>query len=330
MDVDLSWCDVVLVHGMTKNAAKIINLLPPNKIIMWSGWGSDYWPILRTARARATLSQTSKFVKGYSSTLKELYKQARRHSYKYIKEILNLSNAEPHPLVEVLNKIDYFSGFYDAYVSICAKFDNFSALYVEGIKYCSVEDVYSQGAENIYGHNILVGHAALPSMNHIDAFELLRDIDLRGRKIVIPVSYGDKKYARHLIHYGKQLFGDNLLALTDFMEIEEYHNILCSCSVMIINSRYDQAFGTVSTGLYKGAKVYIRGDNNIYSYYKKNGSYIFDIYDIELQPHGILCGLPSSMKDKNRCIIEEIWAYDAVVSELKDIISLIRRRGKVC
>lgn len=330
MREDLCWCDILIIHNMTKNAADLIKLAPETTIIVWSGWGSDYGSILRHMYAGAVLPQTRQFISDYSGSLKSLYRFAKRNGLTYLRRAINPSHTNEYWLNKILHRIDYFSGFQDAYDAISARFDDFLAFHIEGIKYCSVEDVYSRGENEIHGNNILVGHAAFPSVNQIDTLHILKDINIKGRKIIAPLSYGDKEYRKHLIDYGTNLFGEDFLALTDFMELDEYHNIISSCAVIIINSVYDQAFGTVSTGLYKGSKIYIRGDGNIFNYYRKKGAHLFDARDIARHPHSMFCELSVDMKVRNKNVIESIWSYNAIVSELKNAMETIRQREKLC
>src|SRR5262249_51243273 len=96
--------------------------------------------------------------------------------------------------------------------------------------YCSsAEDSFSHGARAMQGPDLLLGNSATPTNNHLDAFELLRRLDLEGRNIVVPLSYGVESYADAVCAHGHRLFGPRFVPLRGYLSPAEYSERIATC-----------------------------------------------------------------------------------------------------
>ena len=98
--------------------------------------------------------------------------------------------------VSLLNKIDLFSPV--IYEDYCLVRESIPALRPEYVSWNSgtLEADMVKGVDGVSlkGRNILLGNSASDTNNHLDAFEALRKLDLDGRKIITPLSYGNANY----------------------------------------------------------------------------------------------------------------------------------------
>lgn len=168
------------------------------------------------------------------------------------------------------------------------------------------------------GDNILIGNSASLSNNHLEALDILMNISTKYR-IVVPLNYGDKWVRDKVINYGSQLFGENFHALTTYLALEEYTNLLQSCNVVIMNHYRQQAVGNIISAIYLGAKVFLNPRNSIYSYLKNMGCFVYNI-NTDLQKESDLDRLNCKQIKHNRAILESDINCNVFASSLKNII----------
>ena len=77
-------------------------------------------------------------------------------------------------------------------------------------------------------------------------------------QIYVPLSYGDKDYAKKVIDYGKSLFGDKFIGITEFIPYNEYICFLKNIDIAVFNHQRQQAMGNTINLLAMGKKVYFR------------------------------------------------------------------------
>lgn len=104
---------------------------------------------------------------------------------------------------------------------------------------------------------IQVGNSATETNNHIEVLDVISKYKKERIKIFLPLSYGDSNYAKEVIEYGKNIFGEKLIAMQDFMSMEEYQDFLRGIDVAIFGMMRQQALGNIISLLIYGAKIYI-------------------------------------------------------------------------
>ena len=113
------------------------------------------------------------------------------------------------------------------------------------------------------GPDIRVGHSANSTANHIEAFRLLATFDLSGRKVVVPLSYGDASYRQAILQKGSEILGDCFEPILELMPLLEYNQLMNRCGFVVMNHLRQQGGGNIVGDLWRGAKVYM---NNTTSY----------------------------------------------------------------
>lgn len=129
--------------------------------------------------------------------------------------------------------------------------------------------------------NIMVGHSATNTCRHVETFQLLQKYVGKIR-VICPLSYpNDENYINMVTSYGRELFGDDFIPLTNFMKYEEYVRFLNTVDIGVFNNSRQQGMGNITNLLYLGKKVYLSQDNTIGKSYHRPEYFIFDCQEIE-------------------------------------------------
>lgn len=130
------------------------------------------------------------------------------------------------------------------------------------------------------GENILLGNSSSYTNNHIEAIDHLSTIDLKGRKIVIPLSYGDKPVADFIADYSQKKLGvERVNILTEILPASDYSKIIDSCGIVIMNHLRQQAMGNIMEALFKGCHLYLQSNSPVFEFLTNNGFIISSFED---------------------------------------------------
>ncbi|MBE0515242.1 MAG: TDP-N-acetylfucosamine:lipid II N-acetylfucosaminyltransferase [Sulfurimonas sp.] len=161
--------------------------------------------------------------------------------------------------------------------------------------------------------NILVGNSATQTNNHLKIFDKLLPFKNEKIKIYVPLSYGDKSYAKEIEKIGHKYFGEQLIPLFNFMSNTEYTDFLSNIHIAIFNHSRQQGIGNIIKLLGLGKKVFIRNDITSWEYFEKLGIKIFDNRIIDLSI------LDNDTKKNNRKKIKKIFSEKKLRNEMKKI-----------
>lgn len=295
--------DIVVFHSMNDVSLKVLKSLPNNIKTIWLGWGFDYYDL---TDHQLFQKKTLIYKRKTDSSLKNRLRKVKRLKSIYTKK-------------KLLPKIDVFSPvLYEDYQLVKTSLSKFPPKFMSW-NYGTLEDNYIRGFEGkeINGNNILLGNSASLTNNHLDAFDLLKTIDLSSRNVITPLSYGNLRYKQDIIQQGEMLLGSIFTPLVDFMPIDDYIKTLQSCSIVIMNQLRQQALGNIIISLYLGAKIFLNKNNPVFHYLKKHEVYIYNIENLE---HEINIPLTPHEKMTNRNFLNTHWSRDIILNKTKDLI----------
>lgn len=254
----------------------------------------------------------------------ELSAQVQRKTvYDYLKDIYRsiryskIEDIEDIDLSKVLYEMRVFGslpGFpYNRYLT--------NGIYRPSLKkipfsYYPIEFIIKDNSLRVRGRDILLGNSASPTNNHLEAFDILKNQNLDGRKIFTPLSYGRKRYAKAIIKEGKKIFRDNFEALTTFLPLEEYNKIISRCGIVIMNHYRPQAMGNIIASLYMGAKVFLH-NTDAYQYLKGLGCNIFLIEKDLLVRRDVFQLLEDEQIENNRNILRDELSTSILVKNMR-------------
>lgn len=305
---------MVVAHGMNAYAAVAFNFAPRNSVRIWSGWGFDYYGNNDDPHAGLLKSATLSLVKGQRSN-EGKSPRVKRVARKIVTSIVE----------KAAGKTDYFSA------PIPSDFNVFRRRYVEfsgeysQLNYGDVSETFSIGPKMGGGCNILVGNSASAPNNHLEVFQALSKHDLAGRKIIVPLSYGDSDYRGRVVNSGRALLGEAFQPLIDFLPLKEYSSVLASCNVVIMNHLRQQALGNIGAAIFNGAHVFLDPSNPVYGFFKGRGAIVYPTDDLMTHPLPV-GSLPDSSLALNRAVLEGFWGRDQVRANVEHLIAKVRER----
>lgn len=160
--------------------------------------------------------------------------------------------------------------------------------------------------------SILIGNAGVPTLNHMDVFDVFEKIEIpTDRKVVVPLSYGLDNYITHIQEKGRKIWGRSFQPIKDFMPLAEYNKILEDVGVAIFYNYRQQAIGNIVALLYMGAKVYLSNKNPIYHFFKRIDVVIFD-FDTDFSEANWLEPLTEKEINTNREKLKRLLSIDSL------------------
>ena len=166
---------------------------------------------------------------------------------------------------------------------------------------------------------VLLGNSATGSNHHFEMIDLLEKYKGMNVRFLCPLSYGDEKYARDVIQYGKCKLGNKFVPLTEFMDAESYYHLLNKCSAGIFNNDRQQALGNILALLRFGAKVYLRMGTSMWDFLIENGMLVYNIKQISED----FIQVSRETQQKNHDAVIEYLKMENAVNEWKEVFNSI-------
>lgn len=321
MRADLLDCDVLVVHSLTQQGARMIDAAPSSVRIVWSGWGADYYCFgpggKRNLYSRETRQIASKIDfqrPGFNPIT------LARYLFKPVQRIYSKHSI----MIPAIRKVEYFSApLPNDYLLLKQWFGKcFSAKYIQ-LNYGNLEELFV-GDCGSNGNDILVGNSASLTSNHVDVFRMLEKQDLNKRKVIVPLSYGNPAYRDVVLSYGNKMLGDNFHPIVDFIPLAEYNNLISSCACAIMNHYRQQALGNIGAVLFNGARLYLNKKNVTYEFFKKRGAHVYDIEEMNGVSEEVFSRITVEQRIKNVQVLKEMWGQDKVSENIYSFINSMR------
>jgi len=299
-------CVAIIFHSLTADCVQLLKTVPPDKLVIWLGWGYDYYDLLL-----GSVYPEGRFQTATRDLLHGLYGE------KFPGMPGSMGSGVSQQFRELINRIDYFACMDNEYDLIRQYHPWFRPKLFWPWSYSCAEDGRRSG-----GSDILIGNSASPENNHLDTFKVIRErFDIVGRRIVVPLSYGDMHYREHVVRAGKQLFGDKFQPLLGYMSRAEYFESLSSCGFVVMNHSRQQAIGNVSAALLSGARLFMNPLSPLYDYLNARGFFVDELSEAS----GDLSPLSIEQRLVNKKLILETWGCDAHQSQLIALAILIQK-----
>jgi hypothetical protein len=146
--------------------------------------------------------------------------------------------------------------------------------------------------------------------------------NLTKKKIIVPLSYGNRTYRDYIVKQGKKLWGENFIPLLNFMEREEYNRYILDCNIIIMNHYRQQAVGNIITSLWLGAKVFMSTRSPVYKYLKSLGIVVYTVEkDLNTGDPNVFMPLSSDEINSNRNIIYQKYSLSNILNETQLLVT---------
>lgn len=289
-EINSSDTKLAIFHLLNGEKIHIIKNLNKNIRKVWCLWGNDLYDVNYFYPFKNFDKQTSIFLKDGKNFLEKIYTtpEMKTRIFKILLGIkyFGLKGA-------LLNKL-YDKFGVDRFFFIKENIDVISYIVPKEREilskkfpdkifchlYCDPElpQFHNFGKMQDSSNNILVAHSAAETNNHLDCLDMLKSVDIKNRKIITPLSYGGNAiYIKEVIRRGIEYFGENFIPLTERLPLDEYSNLLSSCSVAIMNQRRQQAGGNLFHLIGSGTKVYLNNENGFFNYFLSGGIKVYDL-----------------------------------------------------
>ncbi len=161
--------------------------------------------------------------------------------------------------------------------------------------------------------NIQVGNSADPTNNHFEIFKKIEIYQNQNIKIIVPLSYGNQKYARKVIEKGRIIFGNKFEPLTEYMPFKMYMNFLAEVDVAIFAHNRQQAMGNIITLLGLGKKVYMKDTISPWELFIDKKIKLYNVDRLDIFPINI------ATKKSNQKNVKAYFSEENLLSQWKSI-----------
>ncbi len=232
-------------------------------------------------------------------------------------------------ILEAAKKIEYFGSLHlEDYTKLKE-----NAIITENTKhirynYYPIEFIFKDNEKiRIKGNDFLIGNSSIESNNHLEIFDLLKNIGIGNRKVIVPLSYGKKDYASKVVEIGKKQIGSNFLPLLEFLPLNDYNRTIQNCGIVIMNHYRQQAVGNIIAMMWMGSKIYLDDQNTFFQYLKRIGCFVYSIKsDLKKENRKVFSLLTENEVAHNRKILIEEAGQESIIKSLKyDLLKTITK-----
>lgn len=313
--IDISSINIttVIVHFLNYRKILFIEKYVRKDVpIYWIMWGGDFYNRILSSH-------------GYPIYYRTQYLGIRY----FVKRILNAcgyqTKIDRQTLNFIRNRVKYCLTSKPEFF-LCLKYCNYvfnNKVLINDFFYYPIDKILGEHLldSSVKGNIILLGNAASFTNNHDYAYKYLKHVNLNGKTIVAPLSYGgDKSYINHVVEQGKRLFGDNFKGLLKFLPLDEYNRLMLNAEICVFSSWRQEANGNVIIALYLGSKVFMSHRSPLYTYYKNMGIKLFELESVTNEEIRI----PLSVEDKakNREILINNFSLKRQIESIQKIWNL--------
>lgn len=265
---------VIFVHFLNGNIARIINNISAHKKIIWFCWGGDAYNLgkfnglfLQPKTKKVIYKIGFKSLEGFKIILKNILGKyidclpPNRSVIKAIQKVNIIVPVVPGDYENLKNKYE-------------VKADVFNVNYINSVFFKQPELDESKARKNI-----LLGNSASFTNNHVEAIDLLSGFDLADAQVFIPLSYGRPKYANYVQKYALNKLGDNARILQDRLPFDDYMALYASCKSVIMNHCRQQAMGNIMLAFWFETTLYLNPNATHYQELVKKGFNVLNVTD---------------------------------------------------
>ena len=266
--------DSIILHSFNVNFARFVKKIKHDRVY-WIEWGADlYVKMLAPRGYRLFYEENTDWRFSHIRIPKLLYRGVK---WLYSKYYIN-------QVVPALKHVRYFvpDSMEDEYPLLLSYYPELKNLTYANFFYYPIDEVIQPEMmqKQILGENIIVGNSSSVSGNHKEAFELLSKMELGDRKVIVPLSYGNMRYAEYVEECGKSILGESFKPIKDYLPLCDYNKLLSSSHVFIYPNYRQEGVGNILASLYMGGKVFLNNKNPLLPFYRKLGLCIFDMDEL--------------------------------------------------
>lgn len=273
--------DIIYFHGMWLESLECFKYIPRRVIVIWWCFGRE---IYENCWGFAPLLSI-KYLKPKTYFFKQKmiigdFRQLFLSNFEYFNpsffdrmRLIRAYNRNKFSLIKkMLERVDYiFTPLPIEYEMLKKKVKYLKAkpfrLYPSSIiKYSPVHHNEVGGG--------LFDHSAMLTNNHLDLLHALKKIDLSGRKIYVPLNYGDKR-VRDEMKKHCNFCNSETIFIENPLSFNEYKELVSNCTHALFGAIRQCALGNIYLCFQLGVKVFFFKDSILYRFFKEEGYIVF-------------------------------------------------------
>ena len=137
------------------------------------------------------------------------------------------------------------------------------------------------------GNNIMIGHSASLTNNHLYALDILKGMELDDSLITLPLSYNiqSEAYRKEVMRKYRETYGDKVNFLLELMDLQTYKKNFLNYKMAIFPCWRQEALGNIFTCIQLGLRIVMSNHNPCYKYLCDLGFIISSLEDLrDLKP----------------------------------------------
>lgn len=195
--------------------------------------------------------------------------------------------------------------------------------------YYSKEDtIGSLINQHVLGENILFCNSAAIENNMFDAIIRLslpwNRRKLKGKKFIMPLSYGGSWIKNTMLKLGGRLFGKQFVPLINFLPREEYNKMFLDCGTLILPYWCPAGQGNILTGLWLGMRVYLSEKSIAYNFFKRIGAQIFS-FESDFRKYGCT-PITEEEFQQNRAVLTKWYSKEHVMQAVRNVVEILSKK----
>ncbi len=265
--------NIIFFHSLPPSQWWLFDYIPKDRIVIWWAFGFD---IYYGSRGLKPLLELNLYKDKTKMLIKKNYAiNSWLHSVHNLCLRLLFNNRKKQ--MKVIRRINYFIPVLPLEFQLMkeAHSELFHAqeFYFKNVP---IKGNYTQ--KDPHG-GIIIGNSATYSNNHLDIWDMIGNIGIVNRRLVIPLSYGIRRYTSKINKIMTSQYNE-VVILDKMIPIDEYQKILNSCSYAIYGVIRQQAIWNIYFCLLNGIKVFLYKESIVYRSLKDLGYAVYTIENI--------------------------------------------------
>lgn len=329
--------DAVFIHNFLYMPLHYMWKIPSEIKVFWFSWGYDIYntpqsnPYIKISLLHKNSLLVKKNISERKTNIVGL-RDFKIHCKKLLRDLLYRKRKDYNNNVEVyknaVKRVNYYSGVFPEEYDLLRTQPEFQAEKVV-YGYTNPKDWEEKvGVNFMKGCNILIGNSADINNNHLDILDYLKDVQIKNKKVIVPLSYGGSQiYTDCVVKAYQKYFGSLCLLITDYLQRDEYFKLLSSVGYAIFCQERQQAVDNIETLMRNGVKIFFSDTSINYKHYKSEGYYVFSIQK-ELNSESLNTPLSEEQKMHNAKLLHRISTREFRLKCLYDIYDLLNQQKK--
>lgn len=327
-------CQYLIFHSFPPQGHQILRKINPLAKVVWLGWGFDYYDLLLSKfyPDGLELRKTKDITKAMERRVSKSWILMKCREAKIRSKVLAKRLRTD---LGYISRIDYFIPVLEREFKMAKQAHPYlRAQYIPWNYQISIDPEHeTEIAEDpLDAQDILIGNSATPTNNHADILYWLKETTpLSGRKLVVPLNYGNEHYAREIIKLGQSLFGGDFIPIIEWLPLDAYYEILKQCGFGIFGHLRQQGAGAVNRMLRQGSRIYMHSSSPLYMTYLDRGAEVSS-FDEALRNHVPMDFRPLSPEEASRNLrsVNLQLEYPPQFHRTKNLIETITHSGQSC